>query len=36
LRAEINAALAKNRAAIDAILAEYGVPVVDSAGELAR
>jgi mxaJ protein len=36
LRAEIDTALAKDRAAIDAILAEYGVPMVDSAGELVR
>jgi len=30
LRAEIDTALAKDRAAIDAILAEYGVPMVDA------
>ena len=34
LRAELNAALAKHRPEIDAILAEYGVPRVDSAGSL--
>ncbi|MFL5333375.1 MAG: substrate-binding domain-containing protein [Geminicoccaceae bacterium] len=36
LRADLNAALAKNRAAIQAILAEYGVPQVDPAGALVR
>ena len=36
LRNEINAALAKHRPEIDAILAEYGVPRVDSAGALVQ
>jgi len=36
LRGELNVALAKNRAAIQAILAGYGVPLVDSAGALVR
>lgn len=36
LRTELDAALTKDRVAIDAILAEYGVPVVDPAGTLAR
>jgi mxaJ protein len=36
LRAEINAALARDRKEIDAILADYGVPRLDSAGALLR
>jgi mxaJ protein len=36
LRAEINAALARDREEIDAILADYGVPRLDSAGALVR
>jgi len=36
LRKELNVLLVKSRAAIQAILAEYGVPLVDSAGALVR
>ncbi|MER8578846.1 substrate-binding domain-containing protein [Mesorhizobium sp. M1423] len=36
LRGEVDAALAKHRAEIDAILAEYGVPRLDVAGAAVR
>ena len=36
LRKELDAALAKNRAAIQAILVAYGVPLLDSAGAPIR
>lgn len=36
LRGEVNAALAKHRAEIDSVLAQYGVPRLDASGGTAR
>ncbi|RUZ93975.1 quinoprotein dehydrogenase-associated putative ABC transporter substrate-binding protein, partial [Mesorhizobium sp. M7A.F.Ca.US.001.02.1.1] len=36
LRGDVNSALARHKAEIDAVLAQYGVPRLDMAGRPAR